>query len=244
MFTPSSPDQAKRWFLWFFLKCNLAFFGFLFFLNGLFSINTFSFGLGVLVSLLGIYLLYGDYKKDPYGILKLISYQFQLWWRIKGPIISRKPYIYYFPTLGFLSQDIYQNTALTAFELEHGASKSLKIKTPELCPECKGKRGKALSVQVECSQCQDGLQYIHVNSIAMPLPCKNCLGTGWIPIEKCNACQGIGCRWKNKRLKVKIPPQSSVGMQLKIPKQGKIELKSFQKGNLYLKLRKKIFGVF
>ena len=198
--------------------------------------------IGGIMFLIGFYLLYSDYKKDPYGILKLVKYQFQLWWRLKGPTISRKPYVYYFPTLGILSQDIYRNIGLSTFELTEGASKVLKIKTPELCPKCKGKRGKSLSVQVECSDCREGVQVNNINSVKMPLPCKRCLGTGWIPIEKCETCNGEGCTWKSKKLKVQIPPQSSSGVHLRIPKQGKIELKSLQKGDLILKLRNKVFG--
>ena len=244
MFSPSSPDKAKNWFLWLFLKFNLAFFGFLWLLSGLLSTNTILLFLGGMMFLLGVYFLYNDYKKDPYGILKLISYQFLFWYRFKGPSISRKPYSYYFQTMGVVSLDIYRSIAVRKVDLENGVSKFLKIKIPELCPECQGKRGKSLSVQVECSHCQNGIQFYHVNSIPMPLPCKQCLGTGWTPIEPCNTCNGDGCRWKYKKLKVQIPPQSSVGMQLRIPRQGKIELKTFQIGDLYLKLRKKVFGIF
>ena len=206
--------------------------------------NLVFFSLGGVMLLIGSYLLYNDYKADPYGILKLLSYQFLLWWRIRGPIITRKPYIYYFPSIGFLSQDISRSLAVTPKELETGTSKTLKIKTPELCPECQGKRGESLSIQVECSHCQNGLQYHRINTISMPLPCKHCLGTGWTPVEKCPTCKGEGCRWKFKKLKVQIPPLSSFGMQLRIANQGKLELKMFQIGDLYLKLRKKVFGIF
>ena len=206
--------------------------------------NLVNLGLGGMMLLVGVYLLYGDYKEDPYGILKLVSYQFLLWWRIRGPVITRKPYIYYFPTIGLLSQDIFRRLPVTQREIENGVVKILKIKTPELCPECQGKRGKALSVQVECPHCQNGLQYHHVKTISMPLPCKHCLSTGWTPVEKCSTCKGKGCRWKKKKIKVQIPPQSSFGMQMRITKQGKIELKSLTTGDLYLKLRKKVLGIF
>jgi DnaJ-class molecular chaperone len=200
--------------------------------------------LGGAMLVVGSFFVYSDYKEDPYGILKLITYQFILWGRIKGPIITRKPYAYYFPTLGSNSQDISRSIVATPSELEKGVTKILKIKSPELCPECQGKRGKSFSVQVECSHCQNGVQYHHVGTISMPLPCKHCLGTAWKPIENCPTCNGDGCRWKYKKIKVHIPPHSSFGMQLRIPKQGKIELKMFQIGDLYLKLRRKVFGIF
>jgi len=206
--------------------------------------NLLNFILGGIMLSVGTFLLYSDYKEDPYGILKLFSYQFLLWWRIHGPLITRKPYIYYFPAVGLLSQDIFRNIAITPNELENGLSKIVKIKTPELCSECLGKRGKALSVQIECSHCQNGLQYHQVSTMAMPLPCKHCLGTGWTPVEKCNTCKGEGVQWKNKKIKIQIPRHSSFGLQLRIPRQGKIEVKTFQIGDLYLKLRKKVFGIF
>ncbi|MFX0052048.1 MAG: hypothetical protein ACFE8U_12265 [Candidatus Hermodarchaeota archaeon] len=140
-----------------------------------------------------------------------------------------------------LQQNVIHTISLPKKDLDEGINLLVRVKTPQLCPECDGKRNKPLTVQIECSDCQNGRQIYSYSSTAIPMPCNHCLGTGWIPIHPCPSCRGKGAIWRKQLIRVQIPPYSKVGTKLRIPALGKIDPKNLQSGDLIIKLRQKIF---
>lgn len=243
-FTNEFPAESRKWLIWFFLKTNLVIIALFLFVEAIISASIL---LGVIaLILLGIggMLVYRDIQSDPFNILKLLKIQTILWWRLAGPVISRKPYYYHFPE-GYLlqKQDIVRTISLQQVDLDQGVTLMVNVKIAQLCPECGGKRNKPMTVQVECSRCQNGRQLYSLESMIIPVPCNHCLGIGWSPVHPCPVCRGKGSVWKYQKIRVQIPPSASIGSRLRIPALGKVDPKTLQQGDLYLKLRKKLFNL-
>jgi DnaJ-class molecular chaperone len=200
--------------------------------------------IGSILLIVGGILTYRDIKSDPYQLLRLFKIQTILWWRLRGPLIARKPYIYYFPEGRYLQQqDVVQTISVSKKNLEEGIRLTVKVKVIQLCPECGGKRNKPLTVQIECSHCQNGRQIHSYASNVIPIPCNHCLGTGWAPIDPCPTCHGTGAIWQKQRIRVQVPPYSKPGTKLRIPALGKIDPMNLRAGDLLIKLRRKIFNL-
>ncbi len=178
-------------------------------------------------------------------MLALFRIQFLLWYRLQGPFDSLRPYIYFFPEGDHLQkQDIVRNVSVQKKDLINGINLLINTKIVQQCPECNGKRNKPLTVQIECSSCQKGKNYYSFGGNIIPIPCKKCLGTGWIPLHPCPTCKGKGAVWQKQKIRVQIPSSSREGVLLRIPTLGKINPETLQSGDLLLKLRKKILNFF
>ncbi|MFX1516797.1 MAG: DnaJ C-terminal domain-containing protein [Promethearchaeota archaeon] len=244
MFSEEISHEARRWMIFFFLKANIFIFGLFFLLNGFMYQSTLTLIVAFPLLVIGMILVYHDVQSDPYQILRLFKIQVILWWRLQGPFIKRKPYFYHFPEGNQLQEkDLTRTVSVTQKELIEGVNKRITVKTAQLCPECDGKRSKPMTVQIECSQCKDGRQIQPLGAIYVPTPCKYCLGVGWIPVHPCSICRGKGSVWRNQKIRVQIPPQASTGTKLRIPALGRIDPKTLQQGDLFLKLRKKLFNL-
>ncbi|UCE13478.1 MAG: hypothetical protein JSV04_15015 [Candidatus Heimdallarchaeota archaeon] len=244
-FTSDLPTDTRKWLIWFFLKTNLVIFALFLMVE---SLITSSVLLGVIATLLlciGGLLVYRDIQSDPFHILKMLKVQAILWWRLSGPVISRKPYKNHFPE-GYLLQqhDLVRTINVKQKDLDQGAVLMVKVKIAQICPECGGKRTKPITVQVECSHCQNGRQLYSINSMVIPIPCNHCQGIGWRPVHPCPRCKGKGSVWKHQKIRVQIPPSTSAGSKLRIPVLGKVDPKTLEQGDLHLKLRKKMLNLF
>lgn len=244
MFLEEINPKARKWIILFFLKTNLVIFSLFFLFNGFLYQSTITLIIAVPLFFIGIILVYLDIQSDPYQILRLFKIQMILWWRLQGPFIRRKPFYYHFPEGSQLQQQhLTRTVSITQKELTEGVTKVITAKIAQLCPECGGKRSKPMTVQIECSQCKNGRQFHPLGSISIPIPCKYCLGVGWSPIHPCSRCGGDGSVWGKQRIRVQIPPHTLPGTKLRIPSLGKINPKTLYQGDLYLKLRKKLFNI-
>ncbi len=245
MFTIDSDDKIRKWIIIFFIKLNLLILGSFFLLDGLLTQNPPITLISIILLIFGGIFLYKDVKKDPYNLLKLFKSQLLLFWSSRGPIISRKPYYYHFPEGAYLQKtNIIRTLRISSKELQTGKSLTLSMKVPCICPDCHGKRNNELSVHIECKKCQEGKKFLNIGTSTLPIPCKDCLGTGWIPIQPCFECHGTGVIWKNQNIRVYVPENSTQGKKLRIPKLGKINPKTFERGDLYFILQKKILDFF
>lgn len=245
LYTPTYSDKARRWVIWFLLKLNLSIFSLFLILDSVFRENLLLLGIGFILFLIGAILVFADVQSDPYHMLALFKIQFLLWYRLQGPFDSSRPYIYFFPEANFLQkQDIIRTVSVQQQDLRNGAKLLINAKVVQQCPECNGKRNKPLTVQIECSSCQKGKNFYSYGGNTIPLPCKKCLGTGWIPLHPCQTCKGKGAVWQKQKIRVHIPPSSREGTLLRIPALGKINPETLQSGDLLLKLRKKFLNIF
>ncbi len=244
MFSEEISDETRNWLIWFFLKTNLVIFGLFFLFNGVIYQSLVILMIALALFLIGGGLVYRDIQSDPYQILRLLTIQTLLWWRLRGPFIQRKPFFYHFPEGNQLQQpDLIQTVSVTQKELKEGGNKLITPRTAQICPECGGKRSKPMTVQIECSHCQNGREIRPLGSTFIPIPCKYCLGVGWIPVHPCSVCRGKGSVWGRQRIRIQIPPHTSAGTKLRIPTLGKVNPKTLQQGDLFLQLRKKLFNI-
>ncbi|MFW9905306.1 MAG: hypothetical protein ACFFFH_13280 [Candidatus Thorarchaeota archaeon] len=244
MFSEEIDPKARNWMIFFFLKTNMAIFGMFFLFNGFLYQSAITLIIAVPLLFIGVILVYRDIQSDPYQILRLFKIQIILWWRLQGPSIQRKPFFYHFPEGSHLqNHHLLRTVSVTQKEMEEGVTKIITVKVAQLCPQCGGKRSKPMTVQIECSQCENGRQVHPLGTTFVPIPCKYCLGVGWSPIQPCSYCGGNGSVWGKQRIRVQIPPHTSPGTILRIPTLGKINPKTLYQGDLFLKLRKKLFNV-
>lgn len=244
MFTNEVSDEARKWLIWFFLKTNLVIFGLFLLFNGIINQLIFITMISLVLFIIGVILVYRDIRTDPYQMLKLLKVQTLLWWRLRGPFISRKPFFYHFPEGNQLQQHhLIRTVSVQQQDLILGSNILTTTKTAQLCPECGGKRSKPMTVQIECPHCQKGRQMHSLGMMFIPIPCTQCLGVGWIPVHPCPVCRGKGSIWRKQKIRVQIPPQTSAGTKLRIPTLGKVDPKTLQQGDLFLKLKKKLFNL-
>ncbi|MHA1974011.1 MAG: zinc finger domain-containing protein [Candidatus Hodarchaeales archaeon] len=245
MFNFDEKDESQKWIIWFFLKLNLFSIGLFLTINGLTEANIPILFVGTILSIVGGVLVYQDAKNDPYDILKLFKVQTILYWRLQGPLISKKPFYYHFPEGSHLQQhDITRKIALKNEELKKGKKIVISTNVPQICPVCNGKRNKELTVQIECPKCKNKGRIIYeVGSMAIPVPCDKCAGIGWVPLQPCHKCKGNGVIWEKQRIRLQVPAYSTPGTKLRIPALGKINAKTLEQGDLYFQIRKKIFGL-
>lgn len=230
--------------IWFLLKANIIIIGLFILLNGILNKDVPLVLIALILLLIGGFLTYLDIQNDPYQMLRLLKIQTFLWWRLHGPLISRKSFFYHFPEGSQLQQPhLVRSISVQQKDLTLGARMLKIVKIVQLCPECDGKRNKPMTVQIECSHCQNGRQMYSLGVISIPIPCNHCLGVGWIPVHPCPVCRGKGSVWRKQKIRVQIPPHSSVGTKLRIPALGKINPKTLQQGDLFLKIRKKMFNL-
>ncbi|MFX0122344.1 MAG: hypothetical protein ACFFAE_01820 [Candidatus Hodarchaeota archaeon] len=244
MFSGEISNEARKWMIWFLLKINLVIFGLFFLLNGLIYQSLLTLMIASALLPIGGVLIYRDIQSDPYQMLRLLKIQTLLWWRLSSPFIRRKPFFYHFPEGGqFQQRHLNQTISVTQKELNEGVRKLITVRLPQLCPECDGKRSKPMTVQITCSYCKDGRELHSLGAIVIPIPCKYCLGVGWTPIHPCSICRGKGSVWGEQKIRFHIPPHTSPGTRLRIPALGKVNPKTLQQGDLFLKLRKKLFNI-
>ena len=157
--------------------------------------------ISLFISTIGGILVYKDVKKDPYQLLELFKIQLLLYWRVQGPLITRQPYIYHYPE-GMIIQnrDDTRTLPVSNSDLISGKTLLINTKTAQFCEECNGKRNKPLTVHIQCEKCQEGRIWKSARGLTIPIPCNQCLGTGWIPVEPCTSCNGKGVRWENRKI--------------------------------------------
>jgi DnaJ-class molecular chaperone len=244
MFQEGISNEARKWMIKFFLKVNSIVLGIIFIFDGIIARNWLLAVIGIILLPIGAILVNQDVIKDPFHLIEFFKAQFLLWFRIKGPFISRRPYNYYYPEGQIIQQhDVNKTLRVGKKELEHGTDKIIQIKIPKLCPTCGGKRNKPMTVQVECRKCEQGRQFQSIDKLTIPIPCNECLGIGWVPIHPCETCKAEGSIWKKQRIRIHIPPQTTTGTKLRIPALGKVNPKTLHQGDLYIKLKKRVLNI-
>jgi molecular chaperone DnaJ len=98
---------------------------------------------------------------------------------------------------------------LSFVEAANGTTREVAYERVDLCSACDG-RGGRLGARVEtCAACA-GRGRVRFQQALFPIaverPCSRCRGTGQIPTEACERCQGSGLAKATRRLELTIPP--------------------------------------
>jgi hypothetical protein len=245
MYQNGVPKKARNWMIRFLLKVNLLILAIVFVFEGIIAANFLIMIIGFLLLPIGIILVRQDIRTDPYYLLQFYKIQFDLWNRLQGPFISRRPYNYHFSEGRSLQQyDVIKVIRVNRKDLLNGKEKIIDIKLPTLCHTCGGKRNKPMTVQIECNNCNQGRHLHFIDKITIPIPCSKCLGLGWTPVHPCRTCKGKGSIWENQRIRVHIPPYTKTGTKLRIPALGKVDVKTQKQGDLYIQVKKSMLDFF
>ena len=67
--------------------------------------------------------------------------------------------------------------------------------------------------------------------------CPTCSGTGMTGRNQCSACNGLGIRFQQRRLEVKVPPGVKDGQRVRVAGEGQAGVGGGRKGDLYLAVK-------
>jgi molecular chaperone DnaJ len=121
--------------------------------------------------------------------------------------------------------DIEASVDLGLSEAALGASREIRIKRSEPCPDCSGSGADAAAGWKTCPAC-NGHGHIRTNrrtilgSISTVETCSDCSGAGRKAGASCRTCSGSGSRMSDRRISVEIPAGMTEGHVLKLRGQG------------------------
>jgi DnaJ-class molecular chaperone len=237
--------KVRNWLLLFYLKLLLLFFVLLMFMFSLLDANEL--GIAVLlpvpVILLLIFLVYRDYKQDPYGVLKFFGEVFKTWWYMN---VSNKPGQYprvehpFFRMVKQADLDIRREVKVPSGVMKNGGNYVARIKLPGTCPRCDGDRtfdpGGILLLCTSCNGSGKGINEpgaYHAQA-ALLEKCPDCHGTGYVPDRPCPRCKGTGETMVNKTVKITVPPNTKQGKVLRLRGMGLLDNDRGLVGDLYI----------
>jgi len=107
-------------------------------------------------------------------------------------------------------QDLKVALKLTLAEVAAGATKTVRVRTLDLCPECKGSGAQAGTRAITCDTCGgSGEVRRHAQSIFGQFltvsPCPTCAGEGTIIPKPCPRCGGDGRVKTEKTVQIDVP---------------------------------------
>jgi molecular chaperone DnaJ len=122
--------------------------------------------------------------------------------------------------------DLQVRLRLTLNEILTGASKILKVKREDQCPECHGS-GSKTGKKTTCAQCGgEGRVQQVANSffgqVIRESICPVCRGEGYMVSDPCPKCKGSGTQPAETKVSVDIPAGVSEGNYLSIPGKGDV----------------------
>ncbi len=146
-------------------------------------------------------------------------------------------------------QDIEVDVTLDFFDTVKGVDKTIKLYKHDVCQRCQGTGGEPGSKTVGCKTCNSSgrverAQRTIFGTVQMATVCPDCQGTGSIPDKRCNECNGVGVKRREKELTVQIPAGVSDGEALKLEGEGEHPGRGGRPGDAFIRLRVKKHPVF
>lgn len=136
-------------------------------------------------------------------------------------------------------EDLRYGLNIDLNEAAFGAEKTVKIRRQETCSKCDGSGAKPGTDKKTCGKC-DGLgevryaQQTPFGQFIRSEPCDTCEGSGEIFEEKCNTCDGSGKEYKNREIKINIPPGVDSDSVISVRGEGEAGEKGGPPGDLYI----------
>lgn len=138
-------------------------------------------------------------------------------------------------------RDLRHEIPVTLAEIAKGATRKIKVKKPEPCPQCRGSGAAGDEYIRTCSACQGRgavTQLLRQGfaTIQTTAPCAACSGTGKKIEKLCDLCAGQGVHRAEKVLEIRIPPGVEDGQQIRLEGEGEAVAGGVP-GDLYILLR-------
>ncbi len=104
-------------------------------------------------------------------------------------------------------EDLHYSMNLSFLDAAKGIETPIQVVRKESCSTCNGKGIKPGSSKKTCQVCKgSGRVQKQTGFMRFASVCSNCGGTGFLPGDPCNSCDGEGRVEKVSRIRVKIPP--------------------------------------
>ncbi len=134
-------------------------------------------------------------------------------------------------------EDLLYNLHISFLESAKGAEKEINIRKKVLCETCDGTGAKPGSKPIICGTCNGrGSVRYQQGFFSISKTCHSCKGSGKLITDSCNTCRGEGFEYKQKNIKVKIPPGVEDGMRLRLRGEGNHGEKGAPKGDLFIQI--------
>ncbi len=136
------------------------------------------------------------------------------------------------PTQG---ADIHAKARLGFVEAAAGSIVAIRVDSDVVCDACKGSGSADGGPPVVCPECQGmGTILVKRGFFAMQETCSKCRGIGERTGNLCKSCGGTGAEFKNRTVKVRIPPGVHDGEKITVRKGGNAGRYGGAPGDLYV----------
>lgn len=120
-----------------------------------------------------------------------------------------------------------------------GTEETINVRRQETCSTCNGDGAKPGTEKTTCTRCNGSgevrfAQQTPFGQVVRSAACDTCEGTGEIFEEKCETCDGIGKEYKNKEIKINIPPGVDSDSVISMRGEGEAGEKGGPPGDLYI----------
>lgn len=142
--------------------------------------------------------------------------------------------------------DIRVTFDLSLEEIFSGATKKIKYRRLDVCPECGGSGKNKDTIEVTCPVCGgSGMEFMSNGAMQMFRTCSHCGGTGKIIKNPCKSCNGKGVISVSNEVEINIPKGVSEGMQFHLANGGNApDNMNGEYGDLYVLIKEKENPVF
>jgi molecular chaperone DnaJ len=119
-------------------------------------------------------------------------------------------------------RDLRYTLELDFEEAAAGCEKVIVFERPEDCDSCHGSGAEGGTAGLmTCGRCNgEGVVRSKVGFIPGRRECLGCGGTGQVPRVPCKVCEGAGLVDRERRYRVRIPPNSTGGTTQRVPREG------------------------
>jgi molecular chaperone DnaJ len=133
-------------------------------------------------------------------------------------------------------------------EAVFGVDRVILLNKVSVCQVCNGSGAKKGAGMMDCQTCNGKgkireMKRSIFGSIEMTRACEICGGSGKVPREKCNFCDGLGILKKEEEIKIKIPAGIDNGEMIRFSAAGEA-VKGGASGDLYIKTHVKKHKTF
>lgn len=120
-----------------------------------------------------------------------------------------------------------------------GAERTINIRREETCTTCEGEGAKPGTSKETCTNCNGSgevrfAQQTPFGQVVRSATCDECEGSGEIFEEKCETCRGSGKEYKNREIKINIPPGVDNDSVISMRGEGEAGEKGGPPGDLYI----------
>jgi len=136
--------------------------------------------------------------------------------------------------------DISIDLEISFYDSIFGTERKILLNKTSQCESCGGSGAEKGSSVETCKTCSGKGKTTEstksfFGTFAVERECKECLGQGKVPKEKCKACSGYGLNKKQDEIMVKIPAGIEDGQMIKLTHEGEA-VRSGVSGDLYIKI--------